>query len=208
MLTDSKAIALIYIAIGLIMQMDKKKRTVLLIVLGAFIIELLIFMFAKSHGEHGLVSRVKYYISLFESGTIVYETKTFKYPVHEQFIGTPLFALDVIGIIFVRMIFFWVVSFEQFPIYEKILSYVFLLPLIITGFLGIIIAIKKKQNSLYFIIGFILTTNVVQSFFEIDGAHRYRLPVLPFMMIMSAYFLYLLAKKLYCKFGVKQAAKT
>lgn len=148
-----------------------------------------------------MAERAEYYISLFESGTIVYETETFVYPVHESFIGNWRFIFDIIGIVICRFVFFWAVSFDYYTIVDNIMGYGMLLPVFITSFIGIGLAVKNKHKRLIFMAGFILMTNIVQSFFEIDGGYRYRLPVLPFVLIFSSYCIYCLIKLYYEKKG-------
>lgn len=41
---------------------------------------------------------------------------------------------------------------------------------------------------------FILMTNLTQACFEIDGGLRYRMPVLPFMIVFSSYFVFTAAR--------------
>lgn len=184
----TSVIALAFMAAGIILKKSGKNRKKVLLAAGICLgaaIGFFVFLLLTSKGEHGVLSRVRYYIGLFESGTVVFETDTFVYPVH--FAGSPLFILDVLGIILCRLVFFWAIFFKRFPIYEKILNCLTLLPIVILGFTGAVMAIRKKERRLWPVIGFVALTNVIQSFFEIDGSHRYRMPVLPFMMLLSAW---------------------
>ena len=197
LIRTTAVIAILYITFGLIKQLDRKRRIISLSIILLLGISVLTFLFATSYGEHGLAERAKYYISLFESGTIVYETNTFIYPVHESFIGNWLFLFDIIGIVICRFIFFWAVSFDYYTIVDNLMGYGLLLPVFITSFIGIVFAIKNKHERLLSMVGFILMTNIIQSFFEIDGGYRYRLPVLPYVLILSSYCIYCIFKLYY-----------
>ena len=190
-------ITIIFICAGLIKQKFGKNRKLMLICGVSALLVLAaagLILLKISHGEHGLVSRIKYYIELFERGTIVYETNTFVYEADPSHFGKPIFALDILAIIALRAVFFWSVAFRNDSVYEAVLGYALFLPLVITGFLGIITAFRKKKRELYSLFVFILMTNIIQACFEIDGGFRYRMPVLPFMIVFSAYFVFTAAR--------------
>ena len=190
-------ITIIFICAGLIKQKFGKNRKLMLICGVSALLVLAaagLILLKISHGEHGVVSRIKYYIELFERGTIVYETNTFVYEADPSHFGKPIFALDILAIIALRAVFFWSVAFRNDSVYEAVLGYALFLPLVITGFLGIITAFRKKKRELYSLFVFILMTNIIQACFEIDGGFRYRMPVLPFMIVFSAYFVFTAAR--------------
>ncbi|ADU23484.1 glycosyltransferase family 39 protein [Ruminococcus albus] len=191
-------ITIIFICAGLIKQKFSKNRKMILILSVAAAVGMLavgIILLKVSHGEHGVVSRIKYYIGLFESGTIVYETNTFVYNADPSHFGKPIFALDILAIIALRAVFFWSVAFiRENSIFEVVMGYITFLPLIVTGFLGIITSFRKKNKELYSMFVFILMTNLTQACFEIDGGLRYRMPVLPFMIVFSSYFVFTAAR--------------
>lgn len=187
LIRTTSSITIILIAIALIRDLDKKKKIVITAALVTFAALFLIVAFATAHGEHALTARLDYYFDLYKQGTIVFETKTFVYPVNSEHFGTAFFIVDIILIIICRFIFFWAMFFKSFDPVEKLLRGVSFSYLYITVLIGIYYLRKRKNYGAGFLMILILTTNIIQSFFEIDGAHRYRIPIIPWLIVIGAY---------------------
>lgn len=175
------------LTVGLVNGMGRKKKTIVYVCFfGAFLC-LLIFMLATSHGDHGLVSRAKYYIGLFEEGTIVFETNTFKYNIPESHLNKPIFAFDMLAIICIRVVFFWSMFFKTSPLAEKILRGAGFSFIYFFGIIGLIRILKIKLQEPRTLMYLIVLTNFVQACFEIDGSQRYRLPIVPWVISIAAF---------------------
>ncbi len=178
---------------GLFSQLPKKPKKIIGLTVCAVIVGALIYMFANSKGEHGLASRLDYYIDLFKSGTIVYGGMDIDLP--KSHFDSPVFALDIILVVLLRAVCFWGIALPFMEISEMIMNVINLVPLFILGFGGLIRAKKQKISGCVYFAALIIATNIVQALSEVDFAYRYRIPIYPALIIPAGWFLHGLLKK-------------
>src|SRR3989344_1367938 len=120
----------------------------------------------------GVSGYIHYFASLFERGVLVRDRASLVLPIEW---ASPL------NIIFLRLLLFWAPAISDFSLLHTLLNLITLLPIYIFGILGI------SKYSKRFILGIsvIIVFWIFQSFTELDYDWRYRLPVLPALIIFA-----------------------
>lgn len=189
-------ISLTVMTVGLINQLSEKKRRAVYISLAVCIAAVLAFMFFKSSGEHSPASRLEYYIELFRNGTVVYGGFNINIPQEMFDSGMRIFCM--IFLVILRAVCFWGIAFPYMPVSEMVINTLQILPIFIFGLCG---AVKDRKNGRKcgILVAVVIASNIVQAFSEVDFEFRYRIPIYPPLIIISAYFLNGLFERLLSK---------
>lgn len=158
-------------------------------------------IFSDSPGpQFGLGPYLRYFASLFQEGILVRDRPALTLAV--DWSGGLLSDLFTFSKIFIaRLGLFWVPIIPEFSLGHKLLSLITMVPVVILAPIGAYHAMKEGSDQLKlrffsFLLATILFFWVFQSLSEIDYDWRYRLPVLPFMVIFASYGFVFLWRKL------------
>lgn len=168
------------------------------VLLGILCIILAVVFSHDAGSRLGISGYLHYFASLFENGVLVRDRIEFKLEVVWTS-GLSLLNIFTFLKIFVsKLILFWSPFAVGFSLAHKIFNFLTFIPLIILGIIGMYYsaAIKKPLNSrfLFFLFSLIIIFWFFQALTEIDYDWRYRLPVLPFLLIFASYGLIKLTK--------------
>lgn len=148
-----------------------------------FIITLSVtYILSQSAGTRlGISGYIYYFASLFERGVLVRDRTSLLLHV----VWGPLFSVvniyTFIKILFLRILLFWAPSIPDFSFAHTTLNILTLIPIYILGIFGI--SKYGKQHILG--IAVIIIFWIFQSFTELDYDWRYRIPVLPALIIFA-----------------------
>ena len=99
-----------------------------------------------------------------------------------------------------RLLAFWIVFSRNFHLLHIIISSLTLIPLYILGVSGMYCSLQdRRSRALYFMVSIILSYWVFHVFTEVDYDWRYRLPVLPFLLLFASYAATLVLRNKYFK---------
>ena len=157
-------------------------------------------IFQTSGPQFGLAPYFDYFSSLFEKGILVRDRPTLTVAV-EWLPGFNLPNILLFLKLFISKIFlFWSPIAPEFSFGHKVVSILTFTPLITLGFFGMLQGLANahdpnKYRFIVFLSSIIIFFWIFQSFTEIDYDWRYRLPVLPFMVIFASYGFYTILEK-------------
>lgn len=151
--------------------------------------------------QFGLAPYFHYFASLFEKGIIVHDRHSLIMDVR----WTPGLSIENVftfsKLFAARLAAFWLPIVPEFSFGHKIISLLTFIPLLSLSFFGILQALRNitdplKQRFLFFMFSTILFFWIFQALTEVDYDWRYRLPVLPFLVIFASYGCTLVFEKL------------
>lgn len=160
-----------------------------LLALGIFILWVGEFWIFDTTSRYGADAYVKYFQSLFVDGIVIRDRP--EYTLHVQW--DPGFtshnAITFIWVFVNRLIGFWYIWTAAFSKSHILYNILTMVPLYVFGLLGLVTSYRKgvHKKIITFMIMVIGTYWVFQGITEVDYDWRYRLPVLPFVILFAAY---------------------
>ena len=194
-----RPIAIPFLASFLLLLLWNLKRNQKIFLFSLFLLffsGLFIFLYFKGvSGRHGVSGYFSYFVSLFEKGVVIRDREQFNILVDWGLHPITSFLKILIN----RLVFFWAFFANQFSFSHKIFNLAYLGFLYFFSLAGFYkaFASKIKLNFLIFFANTIVFYWFFHSLTEIDHDWRYRLPVLPFLIILSSYGFYVFINFIY-----------
>ena len=137
---------------------------------------------SDSANDFKLSNMTSWFLSMYSSGEVVYNRPELNWNVGES-VG----ILDVIGIIFSRIKWYFSLWFSTYSTGHKLINLVQILPIWILSASGVIFAVKDREKSIYPIIIGATCYFLFQVVTALDFDLRYRCPIFPLLFIISTY---------------------
>lgn len=151
----------------------------------SIIIGSIIYALTQHTGSRlGFIGYIHYFSSLFERGIIVRDRPPFSIAPHWQAGITMTNIITFLEIVTLRLIAFWAVVIKQFSLAHNLLNIFTLFPLFLFGLIGLL---KSQKRSVAFLISPIIIFWIFQCLTEVDYDWRYRLPILPFIILFAGF---------------------
>lgn len=172
------------------LRLKKKYIVVFLLVLGTsgLLLAYALDLFDPNR-QYGIAYYLRYFFSLFERGIVIRDRPDYILPAawDTGFSAHNLFLF--LNIFLHKLAAFWYVTVQDFSWAHKLLNIFTLVPLYCFGVLGYIYNRKEQThiNIYLFFLHVILFFWVFHALTEVDFDFRYRLPVLPFVLLFASY---------------------
>lgn len=162
-----------------------------LVLLGVCILILWVgeFWFFDTASRYGAEAYIKYFQSLFVDGIVIRDRPEYALNVQWDSGFTFHNVVTFIWVFVNRLIGFWYIWTAAFSMPHILYNILTMVPMYIFGVLGMVMSYRNRahQKIITFMIMVIGTYWVFQGITEIDYDWRYRLPVLPFVILFAAY---------------------
>lgn len=179
-------------ALGLLWTSKLKRNYQISLILVGVAALLLLFYLAVFRGPQRPFTpsaSVAYYQSLYHRGIIVRDRPELTIPTRWDTTLTWHNVGEFLKITKRRMIVFWYITAKGFSPAHSILNDLLLLPLYVGAGVSLIQVLRRKiyQPIFWFLITIIISYWLFQSVTEVDYDWRYRVPVLPFLILIASY---------------------
>lgn len=180
---------LLVILIGfLVAELEKGKRIYSLsILVSSFLMAVIGVILTGDSDRIGILGYFKYFSDLYKNGIIITGMPEYDYYFIKGASGALVLTIHYIAITIYKAVMYWAVIIGRHSLAHKLLEIIMLVPLYIFSVIGIVKSLKQKNSYTKILIFVILAYNIFHALTEVDFDWRYRVPVLPFLIILASY---------------------
>jgi 4-amino-4-deoxy-L-arabinose transferase-like glycosyltransferase len=192
---------IVYITVAFIFLISKllKKKTPLTILILVFLVLFGVLVYFILKGSINVDIYVTHYINQIKSGWVISGMPDHRIDISQDFDKNHLAMITGIASMVVRRwLAFWYIFVHEFSTVHKLINFAYLAPIYAFCITAIISSIRNKMlQKISFILAIALSFSVFHAFTEVDFDWRYRIPVLPGLIVLSSFGIYTFLKTMF-----------